>query len=146
VPWGNIFFYNKDKNVTDLITLFKKHIFKEKPTDKLLSEYPNNFFRIKHTKQAIMAKKNQRETGEKKEKNTVRVVRSHNNAVYATPPFGGSGFRSPRSVGLRPRSHGSLHPHLGWAGLLRSPYSPSPNVVYCGTLCVIAPKISCKFF
>ena len=27
--------------------------------------------------------------------------------------FGGSGFRSPRSVGLQPRSHGSLHPHFG---------------------------------
>ena len=27
--------------------------------------------------------------------------------------FGGSGFRSPRSVGLWPRSHGSLHPHFG---------------------------------
>jgi hypothetical protein len=37
---------------------------------------------------------------------------AHNRTVYASPPVGGSGFRSPRSVATL-HSHGSLHPHFG---------------------------------
>ena len=52
-------------------------------------------------------------------------VTSHNRPVYASPPVGGSGLRSPRSVGLRPRSHGSLHPQF--LALVFASQSPYPG-------------------
>jgi hypothetical protein len=38
---------------------------------------------------------------------------SHNRTVYASPPYGGSGFRFARSL----RSHAQLHPHFASPGL-----------------------------
>ena len=50
---------------------------------------------------------------------------SYNRPVYASPPVGGLGLRSPRSVGLRPRSHGSLHPQF--LALVFASQSPYPG-------------------
>jgi hypothetical protein len=57
-------------------------------------------------------------------------------------PYGPSGFRSPRSVGLWPRSHGSLHPQFVGPGnaahfLIRAA-KPSHTA---GTLCAMGAKM-----
>ena len=60
--------------------------------------------------------------------NNKSKLTAHNRSVYASP-LRGSGFRSPRSVGLRLRSHGSLHPQFLALDLLRKPLSGLKTVV-----------------
>ena len=54
---------------------------------------------------------------------------AHNRLFTLRRPLGGSGVQSPRSVGLRPRSHGSIT-HIGAGGLcFAKPLYARPNVV-----------------
>ena len=55
---------------------------------------------------------------------------AHNKRYMLRRLFGGSGFRSARSVALRARSHASLQPHFYCPVNLRFAYSGSKNVIY----------------
>jgi hypothetical protein len=54
---------------------------------------------------------------------------AHNRTVYASPPYGGSGFRSPRSVAsLLPTAH-YTHILSAMVFATQSPYPGGQNVV-----------------
>ena len=56
-----------------------------------------------------------------KEKGQLRITGLYAFRSHSVAP----GFRPARSVGLRPRSHASLHPHLGGRSCCASPYVPA---------------------
>jgi hypothetical protein len=62
---------------------------------------------------------------------------SHNRPVYASPPVGGSGFRSARSL----RSHASLHPHFVGPGFCnQNDFRAAQNAEKPRTLLAKFPK------